>query len=153
MCHGQSINSFRPPWQTRQNLTLTPFEAIIRTFLARNMKKAASELKYNTDLRAPITTAVNDKPKARVHSREWQKIMNGDPVEINPSVGYGYKIMSVDEWSARWKQNEDFPECLNCGSKNTKEHHFTQVRVCCFSPVAYRFHEERMQVSMEQQST
>ena len=92
------------------------------------MTKAASELKYNTNLRAPITTAINDKPKARVHSREWQKIMSGDPVEINPSVGYGYKIMSVDEWSARWKQNEDFPECLNCGSKNTKEHHFTQVR-------------------------
>ena len=91
------------------------------------MKKSLAELKYNTDLRADIKTAVNDKPKARVHSREWQKILDGDPVEINPSVGYGYKIMSVEEWSARWKRNDDFPECLACGSKNTKEHHFTQV--------------------------
>ena len=49
-------------------------------------------LAYNTNLRAPITTEVNSKPKARVHSREWQKIMNAEPVEINPSVGYGYKV-------------------------------------------------------------
>jgi len=56
------------------------------------MKKAAAELKYNTNLAAPISTAMNEAPKARVHSREWQKIQNGDPVEINPSVGYGYKI-------------------------------------------------------------
>lgn len=91
------------------------------------MKKSAAELKYNTNLRADIATEVNSKPKARVHSREWQKIMEGDPVEINPSVGYGYKVMSVAEWSARWKRNDDFPECLGCGSKNTKEHHFTQV--------------------------
>ena len=53
--------------------------------------------------------------------------MNGDPVEVNPSVGYGYKIMTVDEWSSRWKRNDDFPDRLNCGSKNTKEHHFTQA--------------------------
>ena len=91
------------------------------------MKKSAAELKYNTNLSAPISAAVNGAPKARVHSREWQKIQNGDPVEINPSIGYGYKIMSVDEWSSRWKRNDDFPECLSCGSKNTKEHHFTQA--------------------------
>lgn len=53
--------------------------------------------------------------------------MQGEPVEINPSVGFGYRIMTVEEWSARWKPNEAFLECLNCGSKNTKEHHFTQT--------------------------
>ena len=98
--------------------------------------------------------------------------MSGDPVEINPSMGSGYKvrlpppprgddveggtlrfsrrterngraadspdsrahaggpptkIMTVNEWSARWKQNGDFPECLKCGSENTKEHHFIQT--------------------------
>jgi hypothetical protein len=42
-------------------------------------------------------------------------------------VGHGYKIMTVDEWSSRWKKNDAFPECLQCGSKSTKEHHFTQV--------------------------
>ncbi len=36
--------------------------------------------------------------------------------------------MTVDEWSARWKRNDDFKECLSCSSTNTKEHHFTQVR-------------------------
>ena len=82
---------------------------------------------YNTNLRADIVSEVNDKPKARVHSVEWRKVMNGDPVEINPSVGHGYKIMTVDEWAGRWKRNDDFPDCLNCGSKSTKEHHFTQV--------------------------
>ncbi len=52
-------------------------------------------LAYNTNLRAPIYTEVNPKPKARVHSREWQKIMNAEPVEINPSIGYGYKVCLV----------------------------------------------------------
>lgn len=42
-------------------------------------------------------------------------------------VGHGYRVMTVEEWSARWKKNEAWPECLQCGSKNTKEHHFTQV--------------------------
>ncbi|KAK9812882.1 hypothetical protein WJX72_005182 [[Myrmecia] bisecta] len=87
----------------------------------------AKALQYNTDLRAEITTVVGEKPRARVHSREWAKIMQGVPVEINPSIGHGYKIMSVDEWSARWKRNDDFPDCLACSSKNTKEHHFTQT--------------------------
>jgi hypothetical protein len=82
---------------------------------------------YLENLRAPIVTAVGEKPKARVHSREWAKIMAGEPVEINPSVGYGFKIMTVDEWSARWKKNDDIADCLNCGSLNTKEHHFTQA--------------------------
>ena len=35
--------------------------------------------------------------------------------------------MTINEWSARWKRNDDFPECLKCRSNNTKEHHFTQV--------------------------
>ena len=29
--------------------------------------------------------------------------MTGDPVEINPSVGHGFKIMTIDEWTSRWK--------------------------------------------------
>ena len=35
--------------------------------------------------------------------------------------------MTVHEWAARWKRNDDYPDCLSCGSSNTKEHHFTQV--------------------------
>ena len=53
--------------------------------------------------------------------------MNGDPVEINPSLGNGLKIMTVDEWSAGWKRNDRFPDCLACGSTATKEHHFMQT--------------------------
>eukprot|EP00967_Tisochrysis_lutea_P148505 scaffold283949_cov15-Tisochrysis_lutea.AAC.1 len=37
------------------------------------------------------------------------------------------QVMTVDEWAARWKKNEDFPECLACGSKQTKEHYFVQT--------------------------
>lgn len=48
--------------------------------------------RYNTDLRAEIQTEVNDAPKARVHSVEWRKVMEGDPVEINPSLGHGFKV-------------------------------------------------------------
>ena len=36
--------------------------------------------------------------------------------------------MSVSEWAARWKRNDDFPACENCKGTNTKEHHFMQVR-------------------------
>ena len=93
------------------------------------MSKVA--VQYNTDLRADIKSEVNEKPKARVHQVEWRKIMEGEPVEINPTVGHGFKIMTVDEWAKRWKRNDDFPECLSCGSKNTKEHHFTQVWHSC----------------------
>ena len=35
--------------------------------------------------------------------------------------------MTVDEWISRWKQNERLPDCLSCGSTDTKEHHFTQT--------------------------
>lgn len=52
--------------------------------------------------------------------------MQGDPLEINPSVGQGYKVMTIEEWCARWKRNEDYPDCAACGSDNTKEHHFSQ---------------------------
>jgi len=82
---------------------------------------------YNTNLKVDIETHIGENPKALVHSREWKKIMIGDPVEINPSVGHGFKIMTVDEWSSRWKRNDDFPNCLACGSNNTKEHHFNQT--------------------------
>ncbi len=94
--------------------------------MAKAVKKDV--LSYNTNLRAEIETDVNEAPRARVHSVEWRKIMDGEPVEINPSIGHGYKIMTVDEWAGRWKRNDDFPECLSCNSNNTKEHHFTQVR-------------------------
>lgn len=52
--------------------------------------------------------------------------MAGEPVEINPSVGSGFRVMSVDEWTARFKRSEEFPDCLGCGSTATKEHAFTQ---------------------------
>lgn len=44
---------------------------------------------YADDLKADVYVEVNADPKATVHSVEWRKIMNGDPVEINPSIGAG----------------------------------------------------------------
>ena len=82
-----------------------------------------------SNLRAPVASKVGEAPAVRVHAVEWRKVQAGEPVEINPSVGHGYKIMTVDEWAARWKRNDAFPECLQCGGKSTKEHHFTQVRL------------------------
>jgi hypothetical protein len=51
----------------------------------------------------------------------WRRALTiGDPVEINPSIGAGLKIMTVDEWSSRWGRNDKFPDCLACGSTSTK---------------------------------
>ena len=61
---------------------------------------------YADDLKTEVYTEVNADPKASVHATEWRKIMSGDPVEINPSVGSGLKIMTVDEWTSRWKRND-----------------------------------------------
>lgn len=73
-------------------------------------------------------------------------------MEINPSAGSGFKVMTVKEYTSRWKRcarrrrgagsaltatpscaprfallsNDDFPDCLSCGSLETKEHHFVQ---------------------------
>lgn len=99
--------------------------------MSKAKKVLPDELAYNKNLRAEIETDVNENPRARVHSVEWRKIHIGDPVEINPSIGHGYKIMTVAEWAARWKRNDDFPECLSCNSTNTKEHHFTQACGTC----------------------
>lgn len=66
-------------------------------------------------------------PQGPVHGVEWDRVMRGDPVQINPSDGAGFKVMTVKEWSARWVRNEDFPDCAACGSLNTKEHHFVQT--------------------------
>lgn len=37
-----------------------------------------SELAYNLNLRADVQTDVNPKPRAKVHSVEWRKVMNGE---------------------------------------------------------------------------
>lgn len=84
-------------------------------------------LHYNKDLKAEIVCKTSPAPLAKVHQVEWRKVMAGDPVEINPSVGTGFKVMTVDEWAERWKPNPDFPSCLGCSSNNTKEHYFTQT--------------------------
>lgn len=50
--------------------------------------------------------------------------------QISPSTGSGQKVMTVVEWSERWKTNKDDPslsKCLCCKGTNTKEHHFSQT--------------------------
>jgi len=89
--------------------------------------KSEKVAKYNEDLRAEVETTTQQAPRATVHASEWRKIMNGDPVEINPSIGEGQKIMTFEEWSRGWKRNDDFPDCARCGGTRTKEHHFVQV--------------------------
>lgn len=50
---------------------------------------------YCQNLRADVEEDVNESPRALVHRAEWNKIMNGDPVEINPSMGSGYKVNTI----------------------------------------------------------
>ena len=77
-------------------------------------------------------------------------------VAIDANHGQGFKVMTVEEWTSAWKvsghnmqspidiarssvvdllralpwcheqRNDDFPDCLACGSTRTKEHHFRQ---------------------------
>jgi len=47
---------------------------------------------------------------------------------LHPSQTKTKKVMTVDEWSSRWKRNDDFPDCLHCGSHDsTRECHFVQT--------------------------
>lgn len=52
------------------------------------------EFMYCKNLKGEIEIIVNDSPTARVHRVEWKKIMEGQPVEINPSIGEGFKVMN-----------------------------------------------------------
>lgn len=44
------------------------------------------------------------EPDARLERR--RKVLAGDPVEINPSNGFGLKVMTIDEWTSRWKARQ-----------------------------------------------
>jgi len=60
---------------------------------------------YNTGLRAPLFTSISTSgPRANVHASEWAKVMAGEPVEINPSIGNGFKVMTVQEYTSKWKR-------------------------------------------------
>ena len=48
-------------------------------------------------------------------------------VLIPDDDGYGMKVMTVAEFTDSWKRNDDYPDCLACGSLNTREHHFIQT--------------------------
>ena len=69
-------------------------------------------------------------PTASVHKAEWERVLAGEPVQINPSVGSGEKVMTIKEYASRWKANHDHPlltACISCKGINTKEHHFMQT--------------------------
>jgi len=85
------------------------------------------KIHYNDDLRAPVESQVRHTPFLR--DGEWRALMLGEPIERTPDVGEGYKVMTVEEWAARWNPNPEYQECLACGSMNTKEHHFQQTWV------------------------
>ncbi|KAF8068161.1 EP0 [Scenedesmus sp. PABB004] len=96
---------------------------------------AAAPLPSYHELGLPIRESVGDAPMVAVHRVEWAKarprscaaVLAGEPVEINPSVGAGYAVMSADEWAARFRRSAEFPECLACGGANTREHAFSQT--------------------------
>jgi hypothetical protein len=132
---------------------------------------------------APIFTQVGVHPHAPDHAVEWRRVLAGEPIEIDASEGFGMKVMTINEWTTKWKvrrracaalqlyqrarrkseremrrgigearcaracaddrsrsvrvacvclisaalqRNDDFPDCLSCGSLRTREHHFRQ---------------------------
>jgi len=111
----------------------------------------AAAASYAAGLRAPLSQSARTADQGpacggKGRAAEWRKVLAGDPVEINPSAGDGYKVMTAREWAARWRRNGDVcaaafaaaaspasgaapaPEasplgrCLACGSDDTKEH-------------------------------
>lgn len=62
--HG---HSFRRVWHV----------ASARLRASHRIEMTESELAYNLNLRADVETDVNPKPRAKVHSVEWRKVMNG----------------------------------------------------------------------------
>lgn len=62
-----------------------------------------------------------------ISSLACPQVVAGEPVEIPPSSGSGYRVMSVEEWAARWRRSDEFGSCLACGGDNTREHAFSQT--------------------------
>lgn len=106
-------------------LLCLPFLGQSRLATVVNMRDLDVARAYLKNLKAEIQVEVRNNPCRR---KEWYKILKGDPVEIPPSYGNGYRVMTIDEWARDWKPNPDFKECAACGSTNTREHHFVQVR-------------------------
>lgn len=58
--------------------------------MEEELEDGAPVAAYNTGLRAPVSACVSvGLPKAPVHRSEFAKVLAGEPVEINPSVGAG----------------------------------------------------------------
>lgn len=76
------------------------------TARSKNVVPLPVNVLYHANLRAKVLEEVNDSPKARVHRVEWSKIMDGQPVEINPSVGSGYKVMTVGKVDQLYNSQE-----------------------------------------------
>lgn len=53
---------------------------------------AEKTLHYSSDLRVPIKCSSGASPHVQMHRVEWGKVMDGKPVEINPSVGDGMRV-------------------------------------------------------------
>lgn len=111
--------------------SIRPVRSVVNSFPSPLTMASPSEptvpASYCSSLQTDLTTHVGAAPRAVVHASEWAKVIAGEPVEINPSIGHGFKVMTVDEYTALWKRNDDFPDCLACGGMNTKEHHFVQT--------------------------
>ena len=50
-------------------------------------------LKYCTNMQSAPLSKVGPEPHVIMHRSEWRKLMAAEPVEINPSVGTGCKVL------------------------------------------------------------
>jgi hypothetical protein len=49
-------------------------------------------LRYCEQLRAEVVEAVLEQPTGKMRRCEWAKLREGDPIQINPSIGTGYRV-------------------------------------------------------------
>ena len=52
---------------------------------------------------APIYTELNTHPRAMEHKVGWRRVLAGDPVEVSANDGGGFKVMTINEYTAAWK--------------------------------------------------
>ena len=46
---------------------------------------------------------MNAHPRAMEHKVGWRRVLAGDPVEVSANDGGGFKVMTINEYTAAWK--------------------------------------------------
>lgn len=77
--------------------------AAVSACLPRWLTRARRRWRALSRAQAPIFTQVNVRPRAPEHQVGWRRVLAGDPVEVAANDGAGFKVMTINEYTAAWK--------------------------------------------------